>query len=390
VRLSLLITTVVASALWFASGAVYGLLVWFSVLPVSPEIVFPETIAAYTWQSVAPWNVVLPALSVLAFAGLFASIVLLLNRPGRATFLPVWFAAIGASFLTALIVAIGQTAANWPPMRLAMAPQYIVEALPDAGYWGIVWGWIPAVVAVLLARRAVARVSGAPVSNAPISDAPASEAPDAAAPAPRRASAVPALVAALLVIVAGVGIAASAPAADDANRALYAETPVSQPDPAYTPPPPVAVAPGDFTIDPSWCTNAQLSLLAVGGDAATGHRVFTFTATNLSDAPCVLDGYPDVAFGNDESGDLGVNLFHGGSFLTEDAGATPITLEPGATARTQLGWNANATAGVFATQTIWAAPYAGAERLPFPQELDITAGSTVAATAWEPDLPVTD
>jgi hypothetical protein len=387
VRLSLLITTVVASALWFASGAVYGLLVWFSVLPVSPKIVFPETIAAYTWQSVAPWNVVLPALSVLAFAGLFASIVLLLNRPGRATFLPVWFAAIGASFLTALIVAIGQTAANWPPMRLAMAPQYIVEALPDAGYWGIVWGWIPAVVAVLLARRAVARVSGAPVSNAPISDAPASEAPDAAAPAPRRASAVPALVAALLVLVAGVGIVASMPAANTANRALYDDTPpaIVEPQPTYTPPPPVPVAPGDFIIPSDWCTTDQLTLLAGGGDAATGHRQFSFSATNVSETACVLEGYPDLAFGNDESGDLGVNVFRGGSFMTEDAGAQPITLQPGGRATTQLGWNANATAGVFATDTVWAAPYPGAVRLPFEQELDITAGSTVAVTAWQLD-----
>jgi hypothetical protein len=387
VRLSLLITTVVAIALWFASGAVYGLLIWFSVLPVSPEIVFPETIAAYTWQSVAPWNVVLPALSVLAFAGLFASIVLLLNRPGRATFLPVWFAAIGASFLTALIVAIGQTAANWPPMRLAMAPQYIVEALPDAGYWGIVWGWIPAVVAVLLARRAAVQASDVLVSDVRASDAPVSEAPDAAAPAPRRAPAAPALVAALLVLAAGVGIVASMPAANTANRALYDDTPpaIVEPQPTYTPPPPVPVAPGDFIIPSDWCTIDQLSLLAGGGDAATGHRQFSFSATNVSNSACVLEGYPDLAFGNDESGDLGVNVFYGGSYMTEDAGAQPITLQPGGRAVTQLGWNANATAGVFATDTVWAAPYPGAVRLPFEQELDITAGSTVAVTAWQLD-----
>jgi hypothetical protein len=387
VRYPLLITTAVASALWFASGAVYGLLVWFSVLPVSPEIVFPETIAAYTWQSVAPWNVVLPALSVLAFAGLFASIVLLLRRPGRATFLPVWFAAIGASFLTALIVAVGQTAANWPPMRLAMAPQYIVEALPDAGYWGIVWGWMPALVAVLLTRRAAARVSRVPAGDDPVGDAPVSEAPDAAAPAPRRAPAVPALVAALLVLVAGVGIVTSMPAASTANRALYDDTQpaIVEPQPIYTSPPPVPVAPGDFIVPSDWCTTDQLSLLAGGGDAATGHRQFSFTATNVSNTACVLEGYPDLAFGNDESGDLGVNVFRGGSFMTEDAGAQPITLQPGGRATTELGWNANATAGVFATDTVWAAPYPGAVRLPFAQELDITAGSTVAVTAWQLD-----
>ena len=371
-RPSLLVTTAAATLLWFASGVAYGLFVWFGVLPVSPEIVFPETIDAYTWQSVAPWNIVLPALGVFAFAAVFALLVHLLRRPGRGTFLPVWFAAIAASFVTSLLFAIGQTAANWPPMRAAMVLQYVTEALPDAGYWGIVWGWVPAVVAVLLARRAVA---------------PVTDAPDAAAPAPRRASAVPAIVAALLVLVAGVGIVTSVPAANTANRALYDDTPpaIVEPQPTFTPPPPASVAPGDFLIPAGWCTADQISLLAGGGDAATGHRQFSFSATNVSDAPCVLEGYPDVAFGNDESGDLGVNVFHGGSFMTEDAGAAPITLGPGARALTQLGWNANATAGVFATQTIWAAPYPGAVRLPFSQELDITAGSTVAVTAWELD-----
>ena len=368
-RLSLLVTTVVASILWFASGALYGLLTWFNILPMSPVLVLPETIAASTWQAVAPWNGVLPALGVLAFGAIFALLVLVLRRPGRSTFVPVWFAAIGASFLTTLFFAVGQTVANWPPMRAAMVLQYVTDAVPDGGYWGIVWGWVPATVAVVLARRVVSPVAGGP---------------DAAAPAQRSASAAPLLVAALLVLVAGGGIVASVPAAETANRALYAETPpaIVEPQPAYTPPPPVSVAPGDFTIPATWCTNDQLSLLAGGGDAATGHRQFSFTATNISDAACVLDGYPDFAFGNDESGDLGVNVFHGGSFMTEDAGAAPITLEPGARALTQLGWNANATAGVFATDTIWAAPYAGAERLPFPEELDITAGSTVAATAW--------
>jgi len=373
VRRSLVITTLVATLLWFASGAAYGLLTWFSVLPISPALVFPETIGASTWQSVAPWNAVLPALGALAFAAIFALLLALLRR----SFVAVWFAAIAASFLTALIFAVGQTVADWPPMRAAMVLQYVTDALPDAGYWGMIWGWVPALVAVLLRRRVASRAAVVPVAFESVSDA--------AAPAPRRATAVPALVAALLVLVAGVGIVASVPAANTANRALNDDTPapIVQPQPAYTPPPPVSVAPGDFTIDPGWCTNAQLSLLDGGGDAATGHRQFSFTATNISDTACVLDGYPDFAFGNAESGDLGVNVFHGGSFMTEDAGATPITLEPGARAMTQLGWNANATAGVFATDTIWTAPYPGAERLPFPQQLDITAGSTVAATAWE-------
>ena len=379
-RPSLIVTTVLASLMWFGSGAIYGLLTWFSVIPVSPELVFPETISAYTWQSVAPWNVVLPALGTLAFAAVFAVLLLLLRR----TFITVWFAAIGASFVTALLFAIGQTLANWPPMRAAMVLQYVTEALPDSAYFGLVWGWLPATVAVLLARREAAQAGVAPVaspSELPIANRDA----DAAARAPRRSRLVAASVAALLAVVVGGGIVASVPAANTANRALNDNTPpeIVQPQPSYTPPPPVSVAPGDFTIPAEWCTGAQLSLLAGGGDAATGHRQYSFTATNVSDTACVLEGYPDFAFGNSESGDLGVTVFHGGSFLTEDAGDTPITLEPGARALTQLGWNANATAGVFATETIWAAPYPGAERLPFAEELDITAGSTVAATAWE-------
>ena len=366
-----LVSVVVASVMWLGSGVVYGLVVWFGGGSWSPAIVFPETVSAGRWQSVAPWNIVLPALGFVAFAAVFALLLLVLRRAQQGIFVTVWFTAIAASFVTAFLFAVGLTVSEWPPPRAAMVLEYLFQSLPSAGYWGIIWGWVPATVAVLLARRA-SRASVEGVA-------------DAAAPAPRRASAVPALVAALLVLAVSVGIVASVPAANDADRAVYAETPapIVQPQPTYTPPPPVPVAPGDFTIDASWCTNGQLSLLAGSGDAATGHRMFAFTATNISEVPCVLDGYPDFAFGNDESGDLGVNVFHGGSFMTEDAGASPVTLAPGDRATTMLGWNANATAGVFATQTIWAAPYAGAERLPFPEELDITAGSTVAATAWE-------
>ncbi|MCU1425208.1 MAG: hypothetical protein JWM51_1499 [Microbacteriaceae bacterium] len=362
-RLSAPLAVAVSSAavLWVMSNVVFAWLTTNSDIPGSfAALVVPASIPYFMVSLAAPWPVVVFALCGLTFAAVMGGIVAAASRGiRRPAFLTVWFASIAASFLTSVVFAVGALIANWPPIRLAGIFDGVRDVVLSGGYWGIVWGWLPATLALIVASRRRADAT--------------------ATPAPRRGRAAfvigGAVVALALIVSVPVGLGATAQ--------VGAPEPTAEPQPVYTPPPPASVAPGEFQIDPSWCRSDQLSIVSLGGDAATGHRMLTIGATNMSDTGCVLNGYPDVAFGNPETGDLGVVLYRGGSFMTEDAGATPITLEPGAGAIAALGWNANSTAGGGGTMTVYVAPYPGAERTSVPEELDVTQNSTAVATAWE-------
>jgi hypothetical protein len=360
--LPLAIAVSTATVLWVVSNVVFAALSYGGVVPASfASIAVPASIPYHVLFSPAPWPVVLFALCGLTFAAVMAVVVAITSRGiRRPSFLAVWFAAIAASFLTSCVFALGVLVAGWPPLRLAAVFDGVRDVVLSGGYWGIAWGWLPAVIAVLLARRRREDATASPARSGT-----------------RAAVAIGGAVAALALVV-------TVPAALDATARVGVPEPAPVPQATYTPPPPAAVAPGDFVIDPTWCRSDQLSIASGGGDAATGHRSLSITATNVSARACVLDGYPDVAFGNPETGDLGVVLYRGGSFMTADAGPMPVTLEPGAVARAALGWNANSTAGGGGTMTVYVAPYAGAERTSVPEELDVTQNSTAVVTAWEP------
>lgn len=124
--------------------------------------------------------------------------------------------------------------------------------------------------------------------------------------------------------------------------------------------------------------------------AATGHRSQTLRLMNHSDAPCVVEGYPDVAFADQNGHELAVTVEHGGSFLAEDSGPAPFELPPGASAVTTLGWDTGATSNALVARTLYAAPFATDQRGSWPVQFDIVEGSVVHVTAWalEPGAPI--
>jgi hypothetical protein len=156
------------------------------------------------------------------------------------------------------------------------------------------------------------------------------------------------------------------------------------PDPDSVTTPPLSIAAGTHEIDPAWCTPDQAMILMGGKDAATGHRILTIRASNFSEEPCIVDGYPDIAFADESGSELGVEITHGGSFMREDPGATPVTIPPGGDATASIGWNAvMVSPDVLATYRVFAALYPGLERGSWPITLDIVDGSEVEITAWE-------
>ena len=59
---------------------------------------------------------------------------------------------------------------------------------------------------------------------------------------------------------------------------------------------------------------------------------------NFSPEPCVLEGYPDLAFEDQNGSELSVTLVHGGSFLIDDLGPTPVVVPAGGSAISYVGW----------------------------------------------------
>jgi hypothetical protein len=355
---------IAAAVLWLASGVVFAAIVWFRLYTGDViRLLVPETIPVETWQLSLPWQVAIPLLSTLFVAAAAAFGTGRLRTPGsepprRVLLLAIWLVVVATGAVVGVLTGIGALIGNGQPPRLAFIAQGLPDAIAPALYWGLLTGWLPALVS--LPPRGGREAS------------------------PRMPWQLPAVIA----LVSGVSlVAATAVVTAEARSAgLQGEPPSSvqepQPDPIPTGTPPPMVAPGTYVIDPSWCTPSQLLLAAGGADAATGHRTAAVSATNVGQDPCVLPDYPDVAFADEHGVAVEAAVRHGGGFMTDDPGPAALTLQPGDMATAFLAWDA--TDGRTVIPTLYLAPYAGAERqfIALAQQFDITAASEVAVTAW--------
>lgn len=389
----------VAAALWVISAGAFAYLTWFSLAP-TPFVAhaFPETIASGIWHWRLPWVLLAPLGSAcVVFLAYSLLSGLLLDRPAGsrfAQFFALWFVAVLTGFLANIPWVVSAIVAAYPPSRAANILDPAGDWMLLSGYWGLIWGWIPALIASR--RRAPSVVPSLVPSTppaAPLATSP-STSPYVTASA-YRTDTSPRRPVRMLTATLAVGILASgmlfgwgsraarvdfaALAAVDEGHTIGA---VPDPDSAVTPP--LSIAAGDHEIDPAWCTPDQAMVLMGGKDAATGHRILTIRASNFSEAPCVVDGYPDIAFADESGSELGVEITHGGSFMREDPGATPVTIPAGGSATASIGWDAvMVSADVLATYRVFAALYPGLERGSWPITLDIVEGSEVDVTAWE-------
>ncbi|MBD8063313.1 DUF4232 domain-containing protein [Oceanitalea stevensii] len=344
-----------AAALWLVSGAVE----WLSrrsssfVLDVL-DLLAPETVPMGQLVAPAPWPVVLAGLSALAVAGAHAAALALVRvrrreAPALTTFAAYWMCAVVAGAVTAAIpfaaAVVGALAEGRMPSGLAGT--YLVTG----AHWGLLWGWLPA----LLAR--------------------ALDTEDAAA----RSRAGLAAAGALVLLAAGVATAVVAPVADAARQAAVPETPEPEPVPTGTPVP--EVAPGEWQVDPLWCTSGQLEVTAGPVEAALGVRAMPVRVTNVADAACVLEGYPDVAFGATRTGAVDVEVDFGGDTVVEDPGVHRLELAPGERAVTVLGWRTPAASSADPADWLHVAGFHGGRREVVEVDTDITGG-TVSVTAW--------
>ena len=339
------------------------------------ERTFLRTLAPDTMSvgADAPWPV--GAITVTAWAVAVAAaylVVTTLLRPlaGRAGFAAAWFAAIFAGAVVTGVAAVAAAVAAIadPVARLQLSS----ESLAVAAHWGLVWGWLPAIAAAVAWR-----------ADVPAQESATSGAPDATATrVPVRGRAVRAFGAAIALAVALATIVAVEPIAVAAWHVdLRAQEPELQPAPAPTATPVPEVAPGEWQVDPLWCTDNQLEFAASEPDSAAGSRGMRVVATNASQAACVLEGYPDVAFSDPVTSALDVRVEHGSAMGGDDAGPVRLELSPGDSATATIAWRAMAAAQQDPAGWLHIAPYHGGIRQMLQVETDITGGEVVVG-AW--------
>jgi Protein of unknown function (DUF4232) len=376
---------IAGSVLWFLVGLASFGVVWSSTrwAPLI-ELGLPPTVPANVWQQPSPWNILVPVFGAILFGGLLflGTVAGWYAERGRrpsavGAVLGGWLVAVLAAAFTATVWAVGATLAGAVPTGIAWAFRSVQPQLLASGSFGLVWGWAPALLTVLVGTRMTATASAPRVSYGP--------------PIVQRSSGIPltmavVLAVAVVTIAAGIGISTAQPAAARASRIAAGGAPkglpATMPAPTSTlAPPPPLVAPDPVQPAGNWCQPEDTSLTVSATDGALGHRDLTLVIGNRSTQSCVVDGYPDVAFASSGGPAVSVSVEHGSSYLATDPEATAIMLSPGASAESHLAWDATGKTTNTAA-VLWAATYPGAQRAQLPINTDIADGSTVSVTAW--------
>ena len=359
----------VLAALWLASGWLsFAMLRAGGSIATLGELV-PSPMSRGVFGSPLPWAVLVQALTVVAVVTGFALLSTWFARHGRITFAVGWISAVLVGFAIGAALDLGGFVA-WAGSFGIRGALRTMGATQVTTWWALIAGWIPA----LVARGSVGGGW-----------------PEADAARGRRTVVAVAAIAVVSLIALPVAAQAGHDSAqqqfrDDRAAAQASATPdpdgAAQVDPDAPGDPVPSVASGENAIPGDACTTVNSTLMAPPPDGATGHRGQGIQLVNAADAPCTLEGYPDVAYGDQNGHLLDVTVEHGSSFMAQDAGAVPITLQPGESAFAEIGWDANSMHGQLVASTLWVATRPGDARLTWDMRLDIIPGATVHVTAW--------
>ena len=368
----------VLAVLWFASGWGQFVLQGAGGSLATLGQLIPSPMRYGMFGLPLPWAVIVHVLTAAALIAGYAVLARSLAPRGSFTFAAGWLAAILSAFLVGATLDLGNFFA-WIGQFAVRGALGTMGAAPITVWWAVVVGWIPALVAMRVrGSRGVEAEQRADTDPAPAQNSRISASFVAAT-----------LIAVVAAIALPIAAQAGHAATQDQLRQEQADAQASADpdgaapaDPAAPGDPVPTAAPASTEAPDGACTADSTTILAPAADAATGHRGQTLQLVNTSDAPCVVDGYPDVAYGDQNGHQLDVTVEHGRSFMADDPGPEPITLEPGDAAAAVIGWDANSVHGQLAARSLWVAAYPGADRLTWEVSLDIIPGTTVHVTAW--------
>lgn len=370
-----LIGGAVLAALWFLCGWVpYFLYSAGGSMATLAQLV-PSPMGRGVFGSPVLWAV---AVQVLMAVALIAGFAVLASRfsADRASFASGWLAAVLIAFAIGAALDLGSFF-TWVGSFGIRGAAGTMGAAPLTTWWAALVGWIPALVWMQPGRGQ-----------------------DSDATRSRRLSGQTSstVVMSVIAVVALIGLPFTAEGGHNATQERLREDQAAAqkqadpegaaaPDPSAAGEPVPTSAPSEGQPAEGTCTSANTTILAPAPDAATGHRGQSLSLVNVSEEPCVVDGYPDVAYGDQNEHLLDVSVEHGRSFMADDPGASPITLQPGGSASAVIGWDANSVHGQLAARSLWVAVLPGEERLSWDLSLDIISGATVHVTAWQAAAP---
>ncbi|WP_136052784.1 DUF4232 domain-containing protein [Microbacterium sp. K36] len=358
-----LLAGLLLGALWIVSGAIARLTGSDIVLTRLLSFVGIGPLQSHAWLLPGAWGVLVLAMT----AAVLCSVAWIVGRRaqgvGRAhAFLVLWFGAVLAGTVVGLCDDVTRVLSFLPLSGLHGLTAAVVESAPVTAYWGLAWGWIPAWA---FSRRA--------------GEEPARRW------SPRLLGVALASMVAL-VVIGSLADAAWQRQIVEENAALQGTTDESGAfvDPAAVGDPVPDRAPGASTpqLPAGACTPDRATLLLGTADGATGHRAQSIRLMNVGEEPCVVEGYPDIAFADQNGHALDVEVRPGSSFLATDPGSAPVTVPPQGEATAVIGWDAHATDGALVARALHAAVLPGYDRGSWPVELDIVSGSEVEITAW--------
>ncbi|KAB1642615.1 DUF4232 domain-containing protein [Gulosibacter chungangensis] len=339
------------------------------------------------------WAWSMHSLAVLLVITGFATISAWFGRRMRLSFAAGWLAAVLTGFLIGAVLDLGDfvESVGLFGVRGALGTRGATQATV---FWGLLVGWIPGVLVSAGAQNGMCNQVGREAGEDAAGQS--SKASVDVLKMSRGYRAVNTAIA-VLAILAAVALPLVASGAHTASQEALREEQAAEEAAAEANADPAGAAPRDLeatgepvpTVAPvadtppaDACDASNSTILAPPAGAATGHRVQSLELVNISEAPCRVEGYPDIAFGDQNGHVMDVVVERGDSFLAKDAGPTLITVEPGESVVASIGWDANSMHGSLAARSLWVAQFAGAERLTWEVLLDIVPESTVYVTAW--------
>ncbi|GAB3633028.1 hypothetical protein GCM10027421_23810 [Microbacterium shaanxiense] len=365
----------VLAALWFLCGwAPYFLYAAGGSMATLAQLV-PSPMGRGVFGSPVLWAAIVQTLTAVVLIAGYSALASRLSA-GRVAFAAGWLAAILTAFAIGAVIDLGSFIVHVADSGIRGATATMGSA-SETTWWAVLAGWVPALLHVRLGRM---------------------RHPDSSRSSSPSAVSRPTAVASLIAVLALIALPFATEGGHNATQERLREEQAAEegqadpsgagaPDPAASGEPVPTASASDGRLPEGACTTASTTILAPAPDAATGHRGQSLSLVNVSEEACVVDGYPDIAYGDQNEHLLDVVVEHGRSFMAEDPGASPITLQPGESASAVIGWDANSVHGQLAARSLWIAVAPGEERLSWDVSLDIISGATVHVTAWQTAAP---
>jgi hypothetical protein len=376
-----LLVPITVAVLWLMTALAGHLLLTTgqpSAGPALSTLLFPNTLPdRMSYLLDGPGFAVAAGISAVAVAAFAALLMPAVRRSGtegtvpRGTaFLAAWACLVLASVAGSAVLGAGLVVAEWPPSRKIYIFDSVMPLLFSGAYWGVIWGWVPALLAAYSGTQRQAspghvRSDGGVVMH----DGGAGRRWN------RPLTVFTAVSLTLLVMMPTLKTDPSTDAVVE-PEVLPTQEPV-----VYGAEP---VGPSLGAADPGWCTGDEVLSTVGGWDAATGHRGARIIIQNTGDRTCILQGYPDLAFEDTDGWAMGITAVHGGSFMTEDTAGGPVSLAPGQAASADIGWNGTSGAGMSRVGTLLVAPFAGTLRQELEADIDLTEPGFLTVTRWAP------